>query len=134
MTDYVEGSMTLDKQSATSGTPHERVPEEHMSLGETLHRVTGAVRETVDAELTLARVRLSLVGSAAKWIAILGIVAFITAFGMVVTLMIGAILALAPLWGLGLAILSVTGAALLAILLCGWGISAQFARIRRVVP
>ncbi|HEX7819032.1 MAG TPA: hypothetical protein VF463_00290 [Sphingobium sp.] len=130
--------MNRDMQSAMDGAAQdaERAAglTDDLSLGESVKRAVSAVRESIDAELSLVRLRAAIVGSAAKWIAILGVIAFITAFGMIVTLMIGAIMALAPLWGLGLALLAVTGAALLAILLCGWGISVQINRIKRVVP
>lgn len=126
--------MIRDNQSATTDTPEDGVPNENFSLGETVQHLVRAARESANAELSLVRLRATIVGSAAKWIAILGVIAFITAFGMIVTLMIGAVLALTPLWGLGFALLAVTGAALFAILLCGWGISTQVGRIKGTVP
>lgn len=100
------------------------------SLGESVERLIGSARELADAELTLAKARGGRLATATKWIAIWGVVAFITAFGMIVTLMIGAVLALAPLWGLGIAVLAVTGVALLAIILCLLAIKAQIGRIK----
>ncbi len=133
MRDYVEGSLTLDKQPAFGGATQDGT-DDHPSLGDSINRVVGAAKETVDAELSLVRVRASHIGTSAKWIAIFAVVAIITAFGMIVTLMIGAVLALAPLWGLGLALLAVTGAALLVVILCGLGVSAQISRLKRVFP
>ncbi|HEX7857075.1 MAG TPA: phage holin family protein [Sphingobium sp.] len=111
--------------------PH-TVPDGHdeASISETLHRLTGAAKQFAEAELALARKRGSIIAGAVRWIAILGAVAFIIAFGMIVTLMVGAILALAPYWGLGLSLLAVTGGALLAIILCALIIKGQVSRIK----
>lgn len=100
------------------------------SLGDTFNRLGQAARNFAEAELSLAKKRGAIIAGAARWIAILGVVAFIVAFGIIVTLMVGAVLALAPLWGLGLSLLAVTGAAIVAILLCALGIKGQVSRIR----
>ncbi|MFT3966460.1 MAG: phage holin family protein [Sphingobium sp.] len=100
------------------------------SLGDTVARLGQAARGFAEAELGLARKRAAIIGGAARWIAVLGGIAFIVAFGMIVTLMIGAVLALSPHWGLGLSLLAVTGTALLAIIFCAFGIKAQIARIK----
>lgn len=105
-------------------------PDEGASISDSVERLIGSAKELAEAEVALAKLRGGIVAGGAKWIAILGVAAFIIAFGMIVTLMIGAVLALAPLWGLGLAVLAVTGAALLVILLCGMGISVQVGRIK----
>lgn len=118
-----------DNFTATGPVPDAPVHEE-ASLGDAFTRVGNAARVFAGAEVALLKKRGAIIGGAARWIAIFGVIAFIIAFGMIVTLMIGAVLALAPLWGLGLALLAVTGAALVAILLCALGIRGQVARIR----
>jgi uncharacterized membrane protein YqjE len=128
VTDYDKDSMATDRDAQTPAAQGEAA-----SLGDTIQRFVGASKEAVSAELSLVQVRASLIGSTAKWIAILAVIAVITAFGMIMTLMIGAVLALAPLWGLGLAVLMVTGAAFLAILLCAFGIRAQIIRLKGLV-
>jgi hypothetical protein len=99
------------------------------SLGSSFTRLSHAAKGFVDAEVTLAKKRGIIIASAVAWIAAFGAIGFVIAFGMIVTLMIGAVMALAPLWGLGLSLLAVTGVALVAILLCGLVIKAQVARI-----
>lgn len=108
------------------------VSDDEASLGDSVERLIGSAKEFADAEIALAKVRGGILAGAAKWIAIFGVSAFLIAFAMIVTLMIGAVLALAPLWGLGLAVLAVTGAAAVAILLCALGISSQIGRIKRI--
>ncbi|MCE7797788.1 phage holin family protein [Sphingobium sufflavum] len=120
-------------RSTMGEVEQERVRDDGPSLGETVQRLSHAARESVDAELSLVRLRAALLGTATKWIAVLAVIAVITAFAMIVTLMIGALLALSQLWGLGWALLAVTGVALLAILLCGLGIRAQVARVKGIV-
>jgi uncharacterized protein YacL len=122
-----------DSMAANPAFGPDMVPDSQSdedSLTETLVRLSGAAKSFVDAERTLAKKRGAIIGGAAQWIAIFGVVAFIIAFGMIVTLMVGAILALAPLWGLGLSLLAVTGVAFLTIILCALGIKAQIGRIR----
>lgn len=126
--------MTLDNKSTIGGPAQARDADEHASIGDAVHRITNAAREAVDAELSLVRLRAAVFGSAAKWIAMFGVIAIITAFATIVTLMVGAVLALAPHWGLGFALLAVTGVALLAVILCGLVIKAQFARMRSILP
>ncbi|MET0362739.1 MAG: hypothetical protein ABW048_13415 [Sphingobium sp.] len=109
---------------------HDDTPGEAPSLGATIQHFGSAAREAVESHIALVGVRASLVGSAAKWIALFGILAFIIAFGLVVTMMIGAVLALAPLWGLGWSLLAVAVIALAAIAVCGLGIRAQMTRIK----
>jgi hypothetical protein len=93
-----------------------------VSLSEAMRRLLHSGRELASAEIALGKLRIALLGHAAAWIAALAVLAVIIAFGMIVTLMVGAILALAPHWGLGLAVLAVTGVALLILLACGLGI------------
>lgn len=110
-----------------------RNEEDERPLGATIERLVGAGKVWAQAEVDLAKRRGALLAGAAKWIAILGLLAAITAFGMIVTLMIGAVLALAPLWGLGWAVLAVTGIALIVVLLCALGIKVQIGRIGGIV-
>ncbi|MET0239417.1 MAG: phage holin family protein [Sphingobium sp.] len=107
----------------------EQREEDHVSVGDSVSRLVSSGKEFVQAELALARTRTTLVAGAAQRIAILGVLAVIVAFGMIVTLMIGAVLALAPVIGLGFSLLAVTGAALVVLAICGLGIKGQVARI-----
>ena len=118
-----------DSITAADGVPGDH-PQDEGSLGASFTRVAQAAKAFTEAELALLKKRGAIVGGATRSIAVLGVIAFIIAFGMIVTLMIGAVLALAPLWGLGYALLAITGAALLAIILCALGIMGQVSRIR----
>ncbi|CAN5275916.1 hypothetical protein BH10PSE13_BH10PSE13_01940 [soil metagenome] len=104
--------------------------EDDASLGDSFERLVGSAKELAEAEVALVKLRGSVVAGAAKWIGLLVAVAFVIAFGMIVTLMIGAVMALAPHWGLGLSVLAVTGIALVLILLCGLAIRGQVGRIK----
>lgn len=123
---------TQDRIAATEGAGP-GIDHEPVSIGDTLAHVVSTAKDFAAAEIALAKQRGAIIASAGQYIAVLGIAAFIIAFGMIVTLMIGAVLALAPLWGLGLALLAVTGGALLVILLCGVGIKVQVSRIKEGV-
>lgn len=104
--------------------------EDDPPLGASLDRLIGSARELAQAEIALAKTRGSIVAGAARWIALLIGAVVVIAFGMIITLMVGAVMALAPIWGLGLAVLAVTGVALVVIILCGLGIMAQIGRIK----
>jgi uncharacterized membrane protein YqjE len=114
----------------TIGGDHDDTPGEAPSLGATIQHFGSAAKEAVESHVALVGVRASLVGSAAKWIAVFGALAFVIVFGLIVTMMIGAVLALAPLWGLGWSLLAVGAVALIAIAACGLGIRAQMVRIK----
>lgn len=122
------------------GSEHARNPTgaaddiaQETSLGDTVRRLGVAAQSFAAAEVALVKKRGTIIAGAAGWIAVWGALAFMLAFSMIVTLMVGAILALAPLWGLGLSLLFVTGVALLLLLLCVVGIKAQIGRIREGV-
>jgi len=120
MTDYNTDTRHPDVAASREAEP---------SLGDSFERLVGSARELAEAEIALAKLRGGVVAGAAKWIGILAVAAFVIAFGMIVTLMVGAVMALAPLCGLGLAVLAVTGIALVVILLCALGIKGQVGRI-----
>lgn len=105
-------------------------PDGEPSIVHSVERLFGSAKELAEAEVALVKLRGGVIAGAAKWIGLLGAAAFVIAFGMIVTLMVGAVLALAPIWGLGMAVLAVTGVSLIVILLCGLGISAQVGKIK----
>ena len=117
------------EQITSPGGPSEDMGD-HASLGESFSRVGRAAQQSFHAELTLVKARASIIGAAAQSIALFGVIALILLLALIVTLMIGAVMALAPHWGIGWALLAVTGVALLAIIFCGVAIMAQVKRIK----
>lgn len=116
--EVTEGSVA--EEDATLGWAAVNEPsDDNASMAETVERLFDAGKELAQAEIGWARARGLRVAGALRSIAILAAVALIVAFGIIVTLMLGAILALAPLIGIGLAILVVTGAGLVVIAICG---------------
>jgi hypothetical protein len=98
-------------------------------IGETMDRLIDTGREFVEAEIGWAKARGFYALAAARNIALLAAIALVIVFGMIVTLMLGTVMALTPVIGIGLALLAVTVAALVAILLCGLGIRVYVRRI-----
>lgn len=105
-------------------------PEHEESLKESLERLWSAGRDLALAELDWARARAAYLGAAVQRIAIFGAVAFILALALIITLFVGALLALAPLIGIGWAILVVAVTGLLFLAGCALGIQAQVRRIK----
>lgn len=82
----------------TVGEPdrQEPLPEEE-SLRDVAARLLSSGRAYVDAELERQKIRAELIGAGARVIALLVTVALILLFGTLVTLMLGLVIALAPL-------------------------------------
>lgn len=102
-------------------------PPEDSPLVDRIEQLFEAGKEVADAEVAWVKARASYIASAAAWIAGLGAAALILAFGLIVTLMVGSVLALAPHIGLGLAVLAVCLAGVVMIFLCVLAIK-QFVR------
>lgn len=102
-------------------------PPEEPHLVDRIEQLFEAGKEVADAEVAWVKARAGYIVSAATWIAGLGAAALILAFGLIVTLMVGSVLALAPHIGLGLAVLAVCVAGIVMIFLCVLAIK-QFVR------
>ncbi|CAN5450308.1 hypothetical protein BH10PSE14_BH10PSE14_17690 [soil metagenome] len=91
-----------DDDSGVSVEPEDRTdsaaelePEEN--LAEVFVRLVDTARDYAEAELDRQKFRAIVVASGLRTVGILGVVALILMFGTLVTLMLGLVLALAPL-------------------------------------
>lgn len=75
---------------------HEPFPQDE-PLRDVVVRLFESGRAYADAEIDRQKLRAALVASGLRTVAILGLVALILLFGTLVTLMLGLVLALAPL-------------------------------------
>lgn len=116
--------------SARPGEPPAReLPSDELPIRETIARLVAAGKDLVDAEVAWAKARTTFITAAARTALIYGAVAFFLAFALIVALLVGAVLALAPVIGIGLALLVVTIGALVLIGLCALVIRSQVRRI-----
>lgn len=98
-------------------------------LIDTIEQLFEAGKELADAEVAWVKARAAYLGSALTWIAIFGVVALVLGFGLIVTLMVGSVLALAPHIGLGLALVAICLATGAVILFCVLAIKLFVRRI-----
>lgn len=101
-------------------------------IGDTFEQLIDAGKELAEAEKAWIKARGAYIASALAWIGGLGALAFALAFATVVTLMVGAVFALAPHIGPGLALLAVCVVAALLILGCGLAIKGFVRRIASI--
>jgi hypothetical protein len=116
-----------EKGSASGPAIEPDAPGEDRPISDTFDHLIDAGRELAEAELAWAKARGAYIASAMAWIGGLGALAFALAFALIVTLMVGAVFALAPHIGPGLALLAVCAAAALIIMGCLLGVR-RFAR------
>lgn len=109
--------------------PAGELPSDELPIRETIARLVAAGKDLVDAEMAWAKARATFITAAARTALIYGAVAFFLAFGLIVALLVGAVLALTPVIGVGLALLVVTIGALVLIGLCALVIRSQVRRI-----
>jgi hypothetical protein len=118
-----------EKGSASGPAIGPDAADEDQPISDTFEHLIDAGRELAEAELAWAKARAAYVASAMAWIGGLGALAFALAFALIVTLMVGAVFALAPHIGPGLALLAVCAAAALIILACLLGMRRFAGRI-----
>ena len=82
--------------TAQSATPPQSAPPDE-SLREVLARLAETGKNYAEAEIDRQKLRAAFVGSRLQTVAILVLVALILMFGALITLMLGLVLALAPI-------------------------------------
>jgi hypothetical protein len=116
-----------EKGSASGPAIGPGAADEDLPISDTFEYLIDAGKELAEAELAWAKARGAYIASAVAWIGGLGALAFALAFALIVTLMVGAVFALTPHIGPGLALLAVCATAALIILGCLIGVR-QFVR------
>ncbi|HTH29678.1 MAG TPA: hypothetical protein VL918_14585 [Sphingobium sp.] len=129
---WTEGTAEQDI-AAGPAVSHDRAPTDDRPIGDTFEHLVEASKELAEAELAWVKARAAYVTNAVAWIGGLGALAFALAFAMIVTLMVGAVFALAPHIGPGLALLVTCLAAGAIILACVLGMRRFVGRIARIV-
>lgn len=119
------------EQDIASGPamPSAAAVDDDRPIGDTFEHLIDASKELADAELAWVKARGAYIASALAWISGLGALALALAFATVVTVMVGAVFALAPHIGPGLALLAVCVVAGLVILGCALAIRLFVRRI-----
>lgn len=103
------------------------------SLPEELRHLVTEARELAQAEVAYHKSRASYAGGKAAWILALGLAAAVFLFFALMALVLGAILALAPLLTPLGATAAVTAALLVISLLCVFGLLTLFRRMKSVL-
>jgi hypothetical protein len=108
-------------QAPSEPEPEREIPHAPLAAITMLVRTLIAdFRAWIDAERDVIRLRAALAGRSAAWIAAFVVGALVLAQAAMVGLVVGLLFMLAPMFGMGLATLAVTGGAVLIIAVLLW--------------
>lgn len=110
-------------------TPDPAPPQEP-GVVDSIRHLAEAGKALAAAEADRAKTKARYVLAAGQRIAILGVIVFVMAIALVVTLLVGLMLCLEPLIGIGLALLVTVIVALVVLGLLAMGIMSQVKRIQ----